>query len=278
MVLRGLARDLKSLLHNEDLLGRYSDNVLTVFFLELDTAHARSQCEALINRLAQSDNALLARSNVAIGLVESFETPDSIGLLKEALRRLEGAWRLGGNRIVDHPVPVEHEIRENLQSIFISYGGPDQAFAEKLNKALKLRGVQTFFFHEDAPPGDKLHDVMRAGVNTHDRVILICSKESLERPGLLNELEETLAREARNGGATYLLPVRLDDYVIDQWKPAKPGLAQTIRDRVIADFRDHSHPTAFAAAVAKVLAVLTKREEKSFDTSVNTRRSKTIPG
>ena len=104
---------------------------------------------------------------------------------------------------------------------------------------------------------------MHAGVNAHDRVILVCSKASLERQGLLNELDETLAREARDGGATYLLPVRLDDYVISEWKPRKAGLAQRIRDRVIADFRDHDDPVAFASAVAKVMNVLRKPEEST---------------
>jgi len=106
-----------------------------------------------------------------------------------------------------------------------------------------------------------LHDVMHAGVNAHDRVILVCSRASLERVGLLNELEETLAREARDGGATYLLPIRLDNYVIDEWKPSKPGLAQRIRDRVIADFRDHDDPAAFDSALARVMAAITKREK-----------------
>jgi uncharacterized protein YjbI with pentapeptide repeats len=143
-----------------------------------------------------------------------------------------------------------------LQSTFISYGGPDEAFARKLNDALKRRGVVTFFFKDDAPPGENLHRVMRKGVNEHDRVILVCSKASLERPGLLNELEETLKREARDGGRAYLLPIRLDDYVIDEWEPSEPDVAQTVRDRVIADFRLHEDPARFEAEVSRLIAVL----------------------
>jgi len=145
-----------------------------------------------------------------------------------------------------------------LQSTFISYGGPDEAFARKLNDALKRRGVTTFFFQEDAPPGERLHRVMRKGVNEHDRTILICSEASLQRAGLLNELEETLAREARDGGRTYLLPVRLDDYVLKGWAPHNPDVAQTVRDRVIADFRRHEVGLEFTAEVAKLIAVLKK--------------------
>jgi hypothetical protein len=234
---------------------------MLMVFSEQDSERARSFCEDLVGRTTQSKDALLARSSVSIGLVDSSGTTDPTMVVKDAVRRAKAAGRLGMNRIVDYTVPPSNSASNNLQSTFISYGGPDHAFAKRLNEVLRLRGVQTFFFQDDAPPGDKLHDVMREGVNAHDRVILVCSKASLERRGLLNELEETLAREARDGGATYLLPIRLDDYVINEWKPSKAGLAQTIRDRVIADFRDHESPAAFASAVARVMAALTRQEK-----------------
>jgi hypothetical protein len=139
---------------------------------------------------------------------------------------------------------------------FISYGGPDEGFARKLNAALEVQGVTTFFFKDDALPGERLHRVMRNAVNEHDRVILICSRASLARPGLLNELEETLAREARAFGNAYLIPVRLDDYVIDGWSPDRSDLALAVRDRVIADFRNHEDADAFQAEVAKLIAAL----------------------
>lgn len=142
-----------------------------------------------------------------------------------------------------------------LQSTFISYGGPDEAFAKKLNEALERRGVNTFFFKDDAEPGDRLHRVMRK-VNDYDRVILICSEASLKRPGLLNELQETLAREARDGGRTHLLPIRLDDYVIHEWLPTDQDLARAVRDRVIADFRDHDDPVRFDAELGRVVGAL----------------------
>jgi hypothetical protein len=143
-----------------------------------------------------------------------------------------------------------------LQSTFISYGGPDEAFARRLNDALEKRGVTTFFFEDDAPAGERMHRVMRKGVNDHDRVILVCSESSLQRAGLLNELEETLARESRDGGRTYLLPIRLDDYVLSGWKPADAEVATAVRDRVIADFRQHDDPAQFEAGVSKLVAVL----------------------
>lgn len=146
-----------------------------------------------------------------------------------------------------------------LQSTFISYGGPDTAFAQQLNDALLKTGVTTFFFAKDAIPGKKLHRLMRDGVNQHDRVILVCSKASLDRPGVLNEITETLQRESRDGGKEYLIPITLDDYVFSGWKPEDPGVAQAIKDRVVADFRRaETDPAKFSDGVLRLIAALKK--------------------
>lgn len=142
-----------------------------------------------------------------------------------------------------------------LQSTFISYGEPDMAFARRLYEALHANGVRTFFFPEHAVPGKKLHRMMREGVNQFDRVLLICSKNSLSRRGVLNEVEETLAREARDGGASYLIPILLDDWLFDSANSIEPSIEQAIRDRVASDFRD---PTKFNSSLAKLIGALSR--------------------
>ena len=99
---------------------------------------------------------------------------------------------------------------------------------------------------------------MRRQINDRDRMILICSEASLGRSGLLNELQEILAREARDGGSSYLIPVRLDDFVLERWAPVDLGIAQTVRDRVIADFRHHEDSDSFEEELQKLLKVLSK--------------------
>jgi uncharacterized protein YjbI with pentapeptide repeats len=153
-----------------------------------------------------------------------------------------------------------NELFSLMQSTFISYGGPDEAFARKLNQALQNNGVTTFFFPETAEPGAKLHRVMREGVNLHDRLILVCSAASLNRPGVLNEIQETLAREARDGGAEYIIPIKIDNFVHDGWAPKDAMVKTTILDRVVADFQ-HADESSVADATAKA-ATRTKFEEQ----------------
>jgi hypothetical protein len=100
---------------------------------------------------------------------------------------------------------------------------------------------------------------MREGVNQYDRIILICSKASLNRPGVLNELTETLQREAREGGKDYLIPIRLDDYVFTDWAPVDPQLMQAVRDRVVADFTGTlDNKLKYKTALSKLIAALEK--------------------
>ncbi len=142
------------------------------------------------------------------------------------------------------------------KTVFISYGGPDESAAEKTNSSLKSKGVKTWFFPDDADPGAKLHRVMHDGVNEYDRVLLLCSKESLTRPGVLNELEHVLEREAREGGCEILIPVSLDDFVYGDWAPDKHDLASQIRSRVIAKIPIDSDD--FEKTIDKVVKVLRK--------------------
>lgn len=158
-----------------------------------------------------------------------------------------------------HPSGVRNRqsARKPLASVFISYGGPDANFAALLNRRLTESGVKTYFFHEDALPGMKLHRLMREGVNNHDRVLLVCSQESLVRPGVMNELQEALQRESREGGSEVLIPLALDNCLFEDWGPADRGVAQALLDRVVADFRGaKEEPVLFDSAVEKLMSAL----------------------
>jgi pyruvate kinase len=162
----------------------------------------------------------------------------------------KGHLRMSGN-----------QIDRQYHSVFVSYGGPDKTFSERLSEVLEREGINTYLFSKDAKPGMKLHHLMRDGVNEYDRVILVCSRSSLDRPGVLNELEEVLQREARQGGASILIPITLDDYVFEHWKPQSPGLAQSIRDRVVADFRGaDTDEVLFRRATNRLLEALRRTQ------------------
>lgn len=151
-------------------------------------------------------------------------------------------------------------LRQLMESTFISYGGPDEAFARRLYEGLKARGVVTFFFPKTATVGTRVSDEVFRSIQGHDRVILICSRKSLDRAGVINEIHETFDREAHDGGATYLLPITLDNYVFQGWSASQPALAERVRRRVVADFRGaRRDKTKFEAGLNRVVDALKKK-------------------
>lgn len=156
---------------------------------------------------------------------------------------IDCAWALG-----------EPLLRSLMQSTFISYGGPDEPFARRLYNALQQHGVVVFFFPENARVGERINSEVFRQIQEHDRVLLICSRNSLDRAGVINEIQETLDREARDGGVTYLLPIMLDDYVLTGWRDMQPVLAERVGRRIIADFRKAKRNThAFSLAIDRVV-------------------------
>lgn len=148
-----------------------------------------------------------------------------------------------------------------MQSTFISYGQPDDGFARRLYDSLTSRRITVFYFPETATWGARLSNELHAQLNSHDRVILICSQHSVNRPGVLNEIQETFDREAREGGADLLLPIALDDYLFDPngLQSVDPDLAVRIRARIVADFRKATtDPTEYDKALNRLIDVLKK--------------------
>jgi hypothetical protein len=149
-----------------------------------------------------------------------------------------------------------NDLHSSWESAFISYGSSDQDFAEKLNSALNNVGIRTFLFHLDSIPGDKAHSIMRRGVNEFDRTILICSRQSLERLAVHNEIDLALARESREGGSRRLLPIKIDDY-IHSWEPEDNHMKTALLDRYICDFTNTDSDNArFRFAFQKLLNAL----------------------
>lgn len=148
-------------------------------------------------------------------------------------------------------------IKKLLQSTFISYGGPDEPFARRLYEGLHRNGVTTFFFPEHAKPGQRIGRVVRENVESYDRILLLCSQASLDRKGVLYEIEETLERERRDGGAEYLIPVELDDCLRVEGAVLRKDLVRVLRDRVCADFRGaQEDESVFQAGLRKLIAAL----------------------
>lgn len=104
---------------------------------------------------------------------------------------------------------------------FISFTEADDAFSERLYNDLQMKGVRCWRWKEDAKWGKTLMRSIDEAVRLYDKLIVICSEQSLNAPAVIREIERALQKEddlARQGkeGAV-LSPIRLDDYIFTGW-------------------------------------------------------------
>jgi hypothetical protein len=151
-------------------------------------------------------------------------------------------------------------------SCFISYCDADEAFARRLHHDFRELGIRCWKYDVDALIGRGVWDNIDSAIRLHDKAIVICSRESLQRPGVLREIERALNREDElvrisadepHTDTDILVPIRLDSHVLRGWRHARKA---DVTAKHIGDFRGWSDDRAvYAAAFSKLLHSLDPR-------------------
>lgn len=122
-------------------------------------------------------------------------------------------------------------------SCFISYCKEDTKFAERLFKDLQAKGLRVWFFPAHAKIGKSVWSEIDQAIRVYDKLIVICSKNSLKSAAVIEEMERALDKEARHLKETrkikdILAPISLDDYLFDEWDhPIKPKVLRKVVGR-----------------------------------------------
>lgn len=125
----------------------------------------------------------------------------------------------------------------DFYSCFLSYAEPDDSFGQKLYRDMCAAGIRCWRWKEDAKWGDTLMKSIDEAIMVYDKLVVVCSEESLRSPAVIREIERALQKEddrARRGlDANVLFPIRLDDYIFDEWSHhRKPDVIA----KVVGDF------------------------------------------
>ncbi|OAT69689.1 hypothetical protein AWB85_20075 [Mycobacteroides immunogenum] len=150
-------------------------------------------------------------------------------------------------------------------SVFISHSSLDKTFARKLYRDLQGLGVKCWMDEKNILPGDSILDSIDQGIKVHDRVILVCSQNSLGRKTgwwVDEEIERALAkeRELRRAGEKFgvLVPVTIDNYVFDGWNS---GFQATVLQKNVGDFKNHQDVQSYAETLDKLAQALNRRRD-----------------
>ncbi len=108
-------------------------------------------------------------------------------------------------------------------SCFISYSSKDDKFAVKLYDALQEAGIRCWLDKHEIRVGDELQSKINEGIRLWDKVLLLCSKDSLTSSWVRKEItravekEVTMERE-RGQRVLAILPLDLDGFLFDRGK------------------------------------------------------------
>ena len=133
-------------------------------------------------------------------------------------------------------------------SCFISYSTADEGFASRLYEDFQKAGIRCWKWDHDARTGQPIWGEIDEAIRAHDRLVLIASKNSLKSPAVNREIERAIVQEderqkhpKKYSNPNVLFPVRLDDYLLTQWKHERKV---DVTKKVIADARNWDTDTS----------------------------------
>lgn len=164
---------------------------------------------------------------------------------------LRYGWALIGGRIV----PSSNRQLDGQPNRCRSYSTKDEAFVQRLYADLQSKGVRCWFFPEDAKWGGTVWGEIDRGIRVYDKLVVVCSQDSLQSPAVLREIERALQREDREK-KNVLFPIRIDDHIFDGWKHERKA---DVVEKVIGDFCKWKDPDAYAKALERLLRAFRRK-------------------
>lgn len=149
----------------------------------------------------------------------------------------------------------EQDTPIKLQSCVISFCHESRAFADKLQHYLNQAGVNYWYAPEHGRWGEEITKQIDREISLRDRVLLICSEDSLNNSDWVEwEIERAVEKE-RSEGSQVLFPIMIDDSLV-RWKhPFAPRLRKVLA----GDFRNATEGRAFEEAMKRLIDGLKQR-------------------
>ncbi len=142
-------------------------------------------------------------------------------------------------------------------SCFISYSSKDHEFAQLLYSKMRGHGLRVWFAHESARAGKKLRTQIEEAIRTHDKLLVVISRNSLKSKWVKREI--LMARKAeRAGGLRKLFPIRIVGFKsVKEWErfisKSTKNLGVDIGAYFVPDFSGWKDHNSFETAWARLL-------------------------
>ena len=153
-----------------------------------------------------------------------------------------------------------------FDSCFISYS-KDEEFGKRLAARMREADVRVWFAAEDVMGGEKTLEQVAYAIETHDRLLLVLSLDSLHSEWVKTEIRIAAKAEKRKKGRK-LFPIRLIDMdPIKEWicfdADSGRDLAAEVREYHIPDFSAWENRDLFETEFERLLRALKAEESAS---------------
>jgi hypothetical protein len=168
---------------------------------------------------------------------------------------------LRGCRVPDEYISYLRSLVANPVDVctcFISYSTKNEEFAEGLYAELEKRAVRCWFAPEDLKIGERFQERIEESILRCEKLLVVLSTESVNSQWVEREVQAAFEKERRQS-TTVLLPVRLDDAIMDcphAWA------ADIRRTRQIGDFRKWMEYDSFQKSLGRLIRDLTAQDSK----------------
>ena len=135
--------------------------------------------------------------------------------LRACVNTLPDAFMLGVGYTTDEIETLRalYRDRKTFYSCFISYSRQDSGFADWIRSGLTKNDISCWQDTHDMRGGEYWRQQIYDAIEKQDKLILVCSRNALDRPSVVAEIFEAIDRE-RATKTQKLFPVRIDDYIL----------------------------------------------------------------
>ena len=145
----------------------------------------------------------------------------------------------------------------DFYSCFISYSSQDDDFAQRLYADLQAKNVRCWKFDENAKWGEPVWGEIDTAIRHYDKLVVICSKDSLQSVPVIREIERALQKEDREN-TNVLFPIIIDDYLFEKWEhPRKADVVKV----VAGNFRGWENHATYTKAFPRFLDALNRPQQ-----------------
>ena len=150
-----------------------------------------------------------------------------------------------------------------MHKCFISYNRNDKRFATHLYNQLRKQGVLVWYAEDKMVAGEKIDEQINRGIKSHDKVILVLSKNSIVSDWVEYEIQYS-QRVAIENDMEVLIPVLLvahDSGEFQSWSVINTenpdeDIADLIRSRLLPDFTNWESEASFKKSFDQLMRAI----------------------